>query len=76
MPTVRGNVFSASGQHQNRTYYVHILLVACFCECPLLFITLLRKLKENEIDKENGTYGEDEEFIEGFDGETRRKETT
>jgi len=37
---------------------------------------LLRKLKENEIDKENGTYGEDEEFIEGFDGETRRKETT
>jgi hypothetical protein len=34
------------------------------------------KIKENGTDKENGTYGGDEEFIECFVGETRRRETT
>jgi len=34
------------------------------------------KVVENETDKENGTYGGGEEFIESAVGETRRKETT
>jgi hypothetical protein len=35
-----------------------------------------KKKKENETDKEKGTYGGDEEFVEGFLGETKRKYTT
>jgi hypothetical protein len=32
-------------------------------------------IRKNETYKENGTYGVDDESIEGFVGETRRKET-
>jgi hypothetical protein len=34
------------------------------------------KIKENEVGGTCGTHGREEEYVQGFDGKTRRKETT